>query len=97
MDTTGTHSFSSFPPPCDWRAAQPISTNWELFEWSFGFILPIVCFALEPGLLGTFSPFDRLHALAYPFVGCELLLFAWWKLAPVESRLVAQGVAGALG
>src|SRR5436190_1365658 len=81
------------PPVRDWRDAELISWKWHAFEWIFGCVLPIVCFAVER----DFSFFGRARVLLYPFVCSEIALLAWWKLWPVRSAVASQVVAGALG
>ena len=96
MDSTRPHTITASLPARDWRDARLISSNWETFEWMFGCVLPIVCFALEQGALGGLTPLGRYRVLLLPFVGAEIALFAWWKLWPVRSVVVSTLVAGAL-
>jgi len=79
-------------PPADWRGVRPISTNWEVFEWMFGCVLPVVCFVFER----DFGLFGGLTGLIYAFVGFEITLFAFWKLCPASNELPSALIAGAL-
>jgi hypothetical protein len=78
----------------DWRASSKRSAGWIVFEWLFGFALPILCFAVDA--LGM-DVYGGATVAARVLVATELILFLIWKSGRAEGEFAAALIGTAFG